>query len=112
MIVTKHPTKALTATNDADGTRCSEPFRSNQPYVKTSVNPFPVVMRRECGERSAQVGFAEDDDSVQALLLDRPNKPLRVRIAVGCLTASARRGCRRRPRSVGTRRSTWCRRHR
>jgi hypothetical protein len=30
--------------------------------VKTWVIPFPVVVFRECGERSAQVGFAEDDD--------------------------------------------------
>jgi len=32
--------------------------------------PFPVVMRRECGERPTQVGFTEDDDLIQAFLFD------------------------------------------
>jgi hypothetical protein len=76
MIVTEEPTKSLATTDGVVSTRWCEAFRHNQPIVKTLVIPFPVVVNRECGERSAQVGFAEDDDPIQALLLDRPNKAL------------------------------------
>jgi hypothetical protein len=58
----------------AVSTRWCEAFWHNQPIVKTLVIPFPVVVCRECGERSAQVGFAEDDDPVQALLFNRPHE--------------------------------------
>jgi len=85
MIVTKEPTKSLAATDGAVCTRWCEAFRRNQPIVKTLVIPLPVIMRRECGESSTQVGFAEDDDPIQALLLDRPDEALRIRIAVGRL---------------------------
>jgi hypothetical protein len=47
--------------------------------------PFPVVVGYERRERSAQVGFPKDDDPIQAFLLDRPDKSLRVCIAVGRL---------------------------
>ena len=70
MIVTKEPTKSLAATDWAVSPRRCEVFRLNQPIVKTLMISFLVVMRRECGERSAQMGFAENDDSIQALLLD------------------------------------------
>jgi hypothetical protein len=80
MIVTEEPTKSLAATDGAVSTRRCEACWRNQPIVKTLVIPFPVVMRRECGERSAQMGFAEDDDPIQALLLNRPHEALRIRI--------------------------------
>ena len=85
VIVTEEPTKSLAAADGADSIRWCEAFWRNQPIVKTLVIPFPVVMRRECGERSAQVGFAEDDDPIQTLLLNRPHEALRMRIAVGRL---------------------------
>ena len=60
MIVTEEPTKSLAATDGAVSTRWCEAFWRNQPIVKTLVIPFPVAKRREGGERSTQVGFAED----------------------------------------------------
>ncbi len=54
VIVTEEPTKSLAAADGADSIRWCEAFWRNQPIVKTLVIPFPVVMRRECGERSAQ----------------------------------------------------------
>ena len=75
MIVTEEPTKSLAAMDGAVSTRWCEAFWHNQPIVKTLVIPFPVVMRRECGERSTQMGFAEDDDPIQALpLIDRTKR--------------------------------------
>ena len=85
MIVTEESSKSFAATDGAVSTRWCEAFWRNQPIVKTLVIPFPVIMRRECGERSAQMGFAEDDDPIQALLLNRPHEALRIRIAVGRL---------------------------
>jgi hypothetical protein len=61
MIVTAEPTKALAAMDGAVSTWWCGAFWRDQPIVKTLVIPFPVVVFRECGERSAQVGFAEDD---------------------------------------------------
>jgi hypothetical protein len=66
-------------------TQWCETSRRNQPIVKALVISFPVVVRDERGERSAQVGFPKDDDPIQALFLDRPDESLRVRIAVGRL---------------------------
>ncbi len=85
MIVTKEPTEPLAATDRRVCPQWGETFRRNQPIVKTLVIPFPVVVCRECGERLAQVGFAEDDVPIQTLLLDRPHEALRIRIAVGRL---------------------------
>jgi hypothetical protein len=85
MIVTEEPTKSLAATDGAISTWWCKAFWRSQPIVKTLVIPLPVVVSRECGERSAQVGFAEDDDPIQTLFLNRPNEALRMRIAVGRL---------------------------
>ena len=85
MIVTEEPPKSLAATDGAVSTRWCKAFWRNQPIVKTLVIPFSVIVRRECGERSTQVGFAEDDDPIQAPLFNRPHEALRIRIAVGRL---------------------------
>jgi hypothetical protein len=50
--------------------------------VKALVVPFVVVMGHERRKYSAQVGFPENDDPIQAFLLDRPDEALCVRIAV------------------------------
>jgi len=91
MTATEEPTKSLAATDGAVGTRWCEAIWRNQPIVKTLVIPFPVGMRRECGERSAQVGVAEDDDPIHALLLDRPNEALRIRTFIDAKDAPAPR---------------------
>jgi hypothetical protein len=83
MIVAQEPTESPAA---ADGPVCArwrEAFRRNEPIVNPLVIPFLVVVGQELCERPAQVGFAEDDDPIQAFLLDRPDESLRVRIAVG-----------------------------
>jgi hypothetical protein len=85
MIVAEEPTRARAAPDGTFHTRRCEAFRRNQPIVKALVIPFPVVMRREFRECPAQMGFAEDDDPIQAFLLNRLDESLRVRIAVGCV---------------------------
>jgi len=57
MIVTEEPTKSLAAMDGAVSTRRCEAFWRKQPIVKTLVSPFRVVMRREWGERSAQMVY-------------------------------------------------------
>ena len=85
MIVAQQPAQPLAAMDGTGRTRKCETFRRNQPIVKALVIPFPVIMRHERRERSVQVGFTEDDDPIQAFLLDRADESLRVRIAVGRL---------------------------
>jgi hypothetical protein len=80
MIVAEESSKSLAAMDGAVSTQWCEAFWRNQPIVKTLVIPFPVIMRRECGEPSAQVGCSEDDDPVQALPFNRPHEALRIRI--------------------------------
>jgi hypothetical protein len=53
MIVTEESPKSLAATDGAVSTRWCEAFWRNQPIVKTLVISFRVIMRLECGERSA-----------------------------------------------------------
>jgi hypothetical protein len=83
MIVAEESSKSLAARDGAVSTRWCEAFWRNQPILKTLMIPFPVIMRRECGERSAQAGFAEDDDPVQALLFNRPHEALRNALQLG-----------------------------
>jgi len=85
VIVAKEPAQTRAAPDWPVCRRWSETFRGNEPIVNTLVIPFPMVVGYERCERSAQVGFPKDDDPIQAFLLDRPDKSLRVRIAVGCL---------------------------
>ena len=85
MIVAKEPAEPRPATDGTARTRWREPVRRNQPIVQALVIPFLVVMRHERGERPTQVGFPQDDNLIQAFLLDGPNETLRVRIAVGRL---------------------------
>jgi hypothetical protein len=83
MIVAQEPAEPRPAMNVTVRTRWGENIRRNQPIVKALVIRFLVVMRHERGERPAQVGFPEDDDAIQAFLLDRRDESLRVRVAVG-----------------------------
>jgi len=79
MIVAEKPAEPRAAMDVAIRTRWSETLRRNEPIVNTLVIPFPVVVCHERGERPAQVGFPEDDDPIQAFLLDQPDESLRVR---------------------------------
>ena len=58
---------------------------SSDPIVQALVIPFPVIVRHERGERPAQVGFAQDDDLIQAFLFNGPDESFRVGVAVGRL---------------------------
>ena len=44
--------------------------------------PFLVVVRDKRRQQATQVGLPEHDDPIQTFLLDRPDKPLGVRIAI------------------------------
>jgi hypothetical protein len=59
MIVAKEPAEPRPAADGTGRTRWDEPVRRNEPIVQALVIPFPVVMRHERGERSAQVSFPQ-----------------------------------------------------
>ena len=44
--------------------------------------PLTVVVRQEVRNRAAKVVLAQRDHAAEALLLDRPNEPLGVRVAI------------------------------
>ena len=44
--------------------------------------PLTVVVRHEVRNRAAKVALAQRDHAVEAFLLDRPNEPLGVHVAV------------------------------
>jgi hypothetical protein len=46
--------------------------------------PLVVVVGHELGYRATKMPLPEQDHALEALLLDRPNESLRVRVAVGC----------------------------
>jgi hypothetical protein len=54
----------------------------DQPVAEPLLVPLPVVVRRELVERTDEAPFAEQDQSVQALLTNRPHEPLRVGVGV------------------------------
>jgi len=85
MVVAKEPAESRPAVDGTVRPRWRETFRHNESIVNTLVIPFPMVVGDEFGERPAQVGFPEDDDLIQAFLLDGPNEAFRVRIAIGRL---------------------------
>jgi len=47
-----------------------------QPFADSLVVPFPVVVRSKLLSSSPERAFTEGDHSVEALVLDRPDKPL------------------------------------
>ena len=46
--------------------------------------PLSMVVSDELGNRASKMSLAEQDHALKTLLLDRPNKSLCVRVAVGC----------------------------
>jgi tetratricopeptide (TPR) repeat protein len=57
-------------------------FSLDQFVAEPLVIPFTVVVHDVFGERTTKVSFAERNQPIQAFLLDRPYKSLRVSIAV------------------------------
>jgi hypothetical protein len=49
------------------------------------MEPLPVVVLHELPDDVPQVTFAEEDEVVQALVLERLHEPLRVRVAIWAL---------------------------
>src|SRR5262249_6384540 len=54
----------------------------NQGVLETLMIPLAVVMRNELRHCSSEVPFAQQNHAVETFLLDRPHKPLRVRIRI------------------------------
>ena len=48
------------------------------------MRPLVVVVGHELGHSLSQVLFADEHDTIEAFLLDRSNKPLRMGIGVWC----------------------------
>ena len=55
-----------------------------QLVVQPLVVPLAMVVGHELGNRTSKMSLSEQDHALEALLLDRPNESLRVRIAVRC----------------------------
>ncbi len=54
----------------------------DQRILQTLMIPLAVVVLDELGDRPSEVPFTLRDHPVETLVLDRPHKPLRVRIRV------------------------------
>jgi hypothetical protein len=81
IVVTEKAADALPPPDGAAGMGSSI---VDQVVAEALMVAFAMIMDHELGERTTKVPFPERNHAVQALFLYRPNKPLRVRIAVGC----------------------------
>ena len=59
------------------------PERLNQLVTDALMIPLGMVVRDELGDRASKT-LTQRDHARKAFLLDRPNEPLRVRVAVRC----------------------------
>jgi hypothetical protein len=104
VVIVQHATNPLTAANAASAICSLE--RLNQLVTDALVVPLGMVVDYELGNRASKMSFPEQDHPLQALLLDRPNESLCVRVAVGCTER-----CPNEPHSSCSRNSSTPRLH-
>jgi hypothetical protein len=80
VVVIHQPAHTRSAANRPAATGSLE--RLNQFVADALMVPLTVVVRDELRNRAAKVALTQRDHAVEAFLLDRPNKPLGVRVAV------------------------------
>lgn len=56
----------------------------NQLVADALMISFAVVMGHELDDRATKMPLPQQNDAIEALLLDRPNEAFRVGVAVGC----------------------------
>jgi hypothetical protein len=80
LVVIQHPTQSRTATNPA---RLSSDT-VDQPVPKTLVIALPMIVGDEFVNGLSEMALTERNHSVEALLFDRSDEALRVRICIRC----------------------------
>ncbi len=82
VVVIQHATYPLAAANRSLAIR--SPERLNQLVADALMIPLDMVVGDELGDCASKMSLPQRDHARKALLLDRPNEPLRVRVAVRC----------------------------
>jgi len=80
VVVTQHAANPLVATNTS--LAIHSPERLNQLVPDALMIPLGVVVGYKLGNHASQMSLPQRDHAREALLLDRPNKPLGIRVAV------------------------------
>ena len=82
MVEAQHPAEPLGA---FDGARCrfGTVRRLDQPIVDPLMIPLPMIMSGVLANGLSQRPFAEEDHSIETLILDRPDESLGVGVQVG-----------------------------
>jgi hypothetical protein len=84
MVIAEKSTQTLAAANGCARTRGSDVF--DQFVAEPLMVAFAVIVDCEFRERMPRVPLTERYEAVQALLFDRPTKPLRMRVAIRVAT--------------------------
>ena len=82
MVEAQHPAGALGAFDDARWGFGAN-GRLDQPIIDSLMIPLPVIVSGVLASRLSQRPLAEEDHSIETLILDRPNEPLGVRVQIG-----------------------------
>ena len=82
MIETQHSAESLDAFNSAEGRFCPI-VGVDQVIVESLVIPLPMIVNGVFASGLSQRPFAEEDHSIETLILDRPDESLGVGIQVG-----------------------------
>ena len=82
MVETKHPAEALEA---LDGARCrfGTVIRLDEAILDPLMIPLPVIVSGVLASCFPKRPFAEEDHSIETLILDRPDKSLGIGVQVG-----------------------------
>jgi len=81
-VETKHSADPLGAP-DGVRARFGSAIRLYQPIIEPLMIPLPVIVSSELATRFRRRPFAEEDHPIEALVLDRSDKSLGVRVQIG-----------------------------
>ena len=82
MVEAQHPAEALGAFDDARWGFGAN-GRLDQPIIDPLMISLPVIVSGVLASRFSQRPLAEEDHSIETLILDRPDEPLGVGVQVG-----------------------------
>ena len=80
MVIAKKSTQTLATVNGAAWAR--QPDAVDELIAEALMVAFAVIVPHKLREGMPQVPFTEQYEAVQALRFDRPNKPLRICVAI------------------------------
>ena len=83
MVEAEHPAEPFRTSNRT--TRCVDGHlrRRDQPIIDSLMIPLPVIVSGVLASGLSQRPFAEEDHSVETLILDRPDESLGVGVQIG-----------------------------